>query len=80
MLEYSLGLIAGYASAKFLTPRVSQLKTRRLHIHHWIWISAALGALYFFEVGEVPLVYGLLTGGALQGLSYSNWSILRDSS
>ena len=29
MLDYSMGLIFGYSGAKFLTPRVPQLKTKK---------------------------------------------------
>ena len=78
MIEYSIGLVLGYACAKALTPRVPSLKTKNFHIHHWVWIMVLLLGFYTYDV-EIDIVYGLLTGAALQGLSYSNWSIFRES-
>jgi len=78
MINYSLGIIAGYASAKWMTPRVKSLKTKRMHIHHWIWATALLASMAFIKPHEV--IIGGLTGAALEGLSYSNWSIKRSDS
>ncbi len=75
MLLYSVGLIVGYASAKYLTPRMPRLKTKRFHLHHWIWASCLLAGAYYVDAPDA--IYGILTGVALQGLSYRNWSILR---
>ena len=75
MLLYSAGLIVGYASAKYLTPRMPRLKTKRFHLHHWIWASCLLAGAYYIDAHDA--IYGVLTGVALQGLSYANWSILR---
>jgi len=74
MFEYSVGLIGGYALAKYLTPRLPRLKTKKYHLHHWIWCSIVLVGTYY--VGAPDLVYGGLTGAVLQGLSYKNWSIM----
>jgi len=75
MIEYSLGMIAGYISAKWATPKCKSLKTKNLHIHHWIWTTALLVGMVYIKPHEV--IIGVLTGAALQGLSYNNWSIKR---
>ena len=77
MFLYSVGVVGGYAVAKFLTPRMPRLKFSRFHLHHWIWASCLLLAAYYADAPDV--VYGGLTGGALQGLTYKNWSIIRES-
>ena len=74
MFEYSVGLIGGYALAKYLTPRLPRLKTMKYHLHHWIWCSILLVCVYY--VGAPDVVFGGLTGAVLQGLSYKNWSIM----
>ena len=75
MFLYSVGVIVGYAFAKFLTPRMPRLKTKRFHFHHWIWASCLLVGAYYFDAPDA--IYGILTGVALQGLSYAKWNILR---
>ena len=77
MFLYSVGVVGGYAVAKFLTPRMPRLKFSRFHLHHWIWASCLLLAAYYADAPDV--VYGGLTGGAIQGLTYKNWSIIRES-
>ena len=77
MFLYSVGVVGGYAVAKFLTPRMPRLKFSRFHLHHWIWASGLLLAAYYADAPDV--VYGGLTGGAIQGLTYKNWSIIRES-
>jgi len=75
MIQYSLGVIAGYAGAKWVTPRCLSLKTKKLHIHHWMWATVLLAVMIYVEPDEV--VIGALTGVALQGLSYKNWGMKR---
>ena len=75
MFLYSVGIVGGYAVAKFLTPRMPQLKSKRFHLHHWIWASGLLLAAYYADAPDV--VYGALVGGASQGLTYKNWGIMR---
>ena len=75
MINYSLGIIAGYASAKWATPRVKSLKTEKIHIHHWMWTTVLLVGMIYIKPHEI--IIGALTGAALEGLSYSNWSIKR---
>ena len=77
MFLYSVSVVGGYAVAKLLTPRMPRLKFSRFHLHHWIWASCLLLAAYYADAPDV--VYGGLTGGAIQGLTYKNWSIIRES-
>ena len=74
MIDYSVGLVSGYSFAKGLTPFAPRLKTKKYHIHHWMWASALLLMFYFFNI-ESELLTGIFTGVALQGLSYKNWSL-----
>ena len=78
MINYSLSLIFGYAIAKGLTPLLPAIKTKRLHIHHWIWSSITLITLYLIDFDN-DIGVGFLTGIALQGLSYKNWSLVKVS-
>jgi len=77
MFLYSVGVVGGYAVAKFLTPRMPRLKFSRFHLHHWIWASCLLVGAYYADAPDI--VYGGLTGAAIQGLTYKNWSIIRES-
>jgi hypothetical protein len=71
---FSLCLILGFASAKFLTGRTPQIKFLIFHIHHWIWATTILVIL--FIIGQTPIwVVGILTGVALEGLTYDDWSL-----
>ena len=76
MIFYSLGLIVGYSGSKWITPHSPKLLTKRFHIHHWIWSSFILVLLLIFGWNNNVSV-GLLTGIALEGLSYKNWKIKR---
>lgn len=76
MIEYSLGLVAGYAGAKWATPRFPSLKGRKFHLHHWMWSLIVLFVV-FWKGWDFDWLVGLLTGISLQGLSYKNWSIFR---
>lgn len=76
MIDYSLGLVTGYVCAKALTPIAPSLLTKKYHIHHWIWATALL--VIELYLGVTPDYFiGIITGVALQGLSYKNWSIKR---
>ena len=76
MIEYSLGLVIGYAGAKAITPISPKLLTKNYHVHHWIWATGLL--LLILYLGTIADVFiGIITGIALQGLSYKNWSIKR---
>ena len=76
MIEYSLGLVTGYVVAKALTPHSPSLLTAKYHIHHWIWATAILVIMMYVRLDTDSLI-GIITGVALQGLSYDNWSIKR---
>jgi hypothetical protein len=73
MIEYSIGLVSGYAIAKYLTPKVSSIIIGKYHIHHWIWSFAIL--LILLNVETFDGLIGFATGICLEGLSYKNWSI-----
>ena len=76
MIEYSLGLVAGYVCAKAITPHSPRLVTKNYHIHHWMWGTIVLCVLLILRI-EDPLVIGTLTGVVLEGLSYENWKLKR---
>ena len=76
MIEYSLGLIIGYSLAKALTPFAPRLRTEKYHIHHWMWATILLSLLFLAGL-ESDILIGIVTGIALEGLSYKNWSLLR---
>lgn len=76
MIEYSLGLVTGYVVAKVLTPYSPSLLTAKYHIHHWIWATLILVIMMYVGLDTDSLI-GIITGVALQGLSYKNWSIKR---
>ena len=72
---YSIAVIGGYALTRFITEQTSfHLRLKGLWIHHWILASLLMSLLFVFEV-NLPGVWGLLTGVALEGLSRKNWSI-----
>lgn len=72
---YSLSLILGYAVARFVTEQTTfHLRMKGIWIHHWILSVMAMALLAALGYDE-PLVWGFLTGVALDGLSRKNWSI-----
>ena len=71
---FSISLIGGIVLAKWATPLIPSIKNELFHIHHWMWATALILILYGFDV-EHPVAYGIVTGLAVQGLSYKNWSI-----
>jgi len=79
MIEYSLGLVVGYASAKAVTPYAPSLLTKKYHIHHWLWATVLLAVALYLGVSSDAGI-GIITGIALEGLSYENWSIKREAS
>ena len=76
MIIYSLALIGGYVIAKALTPILPSLKTKKYHLHHWMWGTCLLCLLLIFDIKDDVSV-GLLTGIILEGLSYKNWKLKR---
>lgn len=73
---FAIGSIIGYASAKFLTGRTPQIKFWIFHIHHWIWASLILIGLISMDFNN-PLVIGIFSGVAIEGLTYDDWSLIR---
>ena len=73
---FAIGLIIGYASAKFLTGKTPQIKFSIFHIHHWIWATIILISLIWMEWIN-PVIIGIFTGVAIEGLTYDDWSLIR---
>ncbi len=73
---FAIGLIIGYASAKFLTGKTPQIKFSIFHIHHWIWATIILISLIWMEWTN-PVIIGIFTGVAIEGLTYEDWSLVR---
>ena len=71
---FSISLIAGFAIAKYLTGKTPQIKIYIFHIHHWIWATTILIFLFFWDQTEAWMI-GIVTGVALEGLTYEDWSI-----
>ncbi len=76
--QYSLALIITFALVRFITENTKfHIRTRGLWIHHWILAALAMAVIYLLEI-ENAIIWGSLTGAALEGLRRKNWSI-RDS-
>tara|TARA_B100001113_G_scaffold118355_1_gene96656 strand:- start:152 stop:427 length:276 start_codon:yes stop_codon:yes gene_type:complete len=73
---FAIGLIIGYTSAKFLTGKTPQIKFSIFHIHHWIWATIILISLIWMEWTN-PVIIGIFTGVAIEGLTYDDWSLIR---
>ena len=77
MIEYSLGIVAGYVIAKTLTPYSPSIIIKNYHIHHWMWGSALLLIILYLGVDNYAF-NGLVTGVVLEGLTYKNWKLRSD--
>ena len=76
--QYSLALIMTFALVRFVTENTKfHLRAKGLWVHHWILAAVAMAVVYLMEI-ESPIIWGALTGVALEGLRRKNWSI-RDS-
>jgi len=73
---FAIGLIIGYASAKFLTGKTPQIKFSIFHIHHWVWATIILISLIWMDWTN-PVIIGIFTGVAIEGLTYDDWSLIR---
>ena len=70
---FSVALIAGFALARLAVERTQiRLRMGRLRIHHWMWATAALGALLFWDASP-DWAWGGLVGVALEGLRRKKW-------
>ena len=72
--SFVFSLILGFALAKYLTGKTPQIKIYIFHIHHWIWATLILIGLMFWDGTEIWMI-GLMTGVAIEGLTYDDWSI-----
>ena len=76
--QYSLALIITFALVRYITENINfHLRAKGLWVHHWILAAVAMAAVYLMGI-ENPIIWGSLTGVALEGLRRKNWSI-RDS-
>jgi len=76
--QYSLALIITFALVRFVTENTKfHLRAKGLWVHHWILAAVAMAVVYLMGI-ESPIIWGALTGVALEGLRRKNWSI-RDS-
>jgi len=73
--QYSLALIFTFALVRFITENTKfHLRAKGLWIHHWILAAIVMSVVYVMEI-ENPIIWGCLTGIALEGLRRKNWSI-----
>jgi len=76
--QYSLALIIAFAIVRFITENTTfHLRAKGLWVHHWILAAVAMAVVYIMDIDD-PIIWGSLTGVALEGLRRKNWSI-RDS-
>lgn len=74
---YSVGIILGFSIIRWLTENIKfHIRNNFVWVHHWILAFVAMIPLFFFEI-DVPILWGMLTGVALEGLGRKNWSIRR---
>ena len=72
---YSILLIASYAFTRYITEQTTfHLRMKGVWIHHWIIATLFMVLLLGLGIHD-PLVWGMLTGVALEGLPRKNWSI-----
>ena len=74
---YSMCVVIGFAITRWVTENFKfHVRSERFWLHHWIISLIAMIALIVADVGS-ELVWGGLTGVALEGLGRKNWSISR---
>ena len=74
---YSICIIAGFAVTRWVTENFKfHVRNNKVWLHHWIISLIFMAALFVLKI-ESEIVWGLLTGVALEGLGRKNWSILR---
>ena len=72
---YSIALIVTYAIVRYITENTSfHLKFKGLWIHHWILATIGMLVAIYLEL-DYPILWGALTGIALEGLPRKNWSV-----
>lgn len=74
---YSVSLIFSYGFTRHVTERFNfHLRFGKFWIHHWILGALAMIVCLAIRI-EHPVVWGALTGIALEGIGRKNWSLLR---
>ena len=73
--QYSLALIFTFALVRFITENTKfHLRAKGIWIHHWILAVTAMIVIYAMNIDN-PIIWGCLSGVALEGLRRKNWSI-----
>ena len=74
---YSLAVIAAFAITRWVTENFKfHVRSKSIWLHHWIIAVIAMAVVLVMKI-ESEIVWGILTGVALEGLGRKNWSILR---
>ena len=74
---YSLSIIAAFAITRWVTENFKfHVRSKSIWLHHWIIAAIAMAAVLVLKI-DSEIVWGILTGVALEGLGRKNWSILR---
>ena len=74
---YSLAIIAAFAFTRWVTENFKfHIRSKSIWLHHWIIAGIAMAVILVLKI-ESEIVWGILTGVALEGLGRKNWSILR---
>jgi len=74
---YSISLIVGFSATRWVTENIKfHVRNKRIWLHHWIISFLVMGILLILDI-DSEIIWGLLTGVALEGLGRKNWSILR---
>ena len=73
--QYSLALIFTFSLVRFVTENTKfHLRAKGIWIHHWILAAIAMIVIYAMNIDN-SIIWGCLTGVALEGLRRKNWSI-----
>ena len=73
--QYSLALILTFALVRFITENTNfHIRAKGIWIHHWIITAIAMSVIYVMG-NDNPIIWGCLTGVALEGLRRKNWAI-----
>ena len=76
---YSLAMILGFVITRWVTENFKfHLRNNSIWMHHWIVSCLAMVVILYFKI-ESPIIWGGLSGVALEGLGRKNWSIRRNS-
>ena len=76
---YSVAIICGFATTRWVTENIKfHVRNKSIWLHHWIVAFLLMAILFWLKI-ESPLIWGVLTGVALEGLGRKNWSIMRNS-